>query len=72
MPPLPTSASMRLAPASTAFSSSSLSTLAGRSTTSPAAIWLTSTAVNCRMRGIDVPSGREFGRGEGFRVTSLL
>src|ERR1700686_4602758 len=31
---------MRCAPASTAFSTSSLTTLAGRSTTSPAAIWL--------------------------------
>ena len=31
---------MRLAPASSAFSTSSLTTLAGRSITSPAAIWL--------------------------------
>ena len=39
-PPPAVAISMRLAPASTAFSSSSLTTLAGRSITSPAAIWL--------------------------------
>ena len=39
-PPRSTTTSMREAPASIAFSSSSLTTLAGRSTTSPAAIWL--------------------------------
>ena len=40
-PPSRTSASTRVAPASSAFSMSSLSAAAGRSTTSPAAIWLT-------------------------------
>src|SRR6266540_1753196 len=39
-PPPSTSTRMRVARASTAFSRSSLATLAGRSTTSPAAIWL--------------------------------
>ncbi len=40
-PPCSTETSIRVAPASTAFSSSSLTTLAGRSITSPAAILLT-------------------------------
>ena len=39
-PPASTSTRMRVAPASRAFSSSSFTTEAGRSTTSPAAIWL--------------------------------
>jgi hypothetical protein len=42
LPPLRRAISMRPAPASTAFSTSSLTTDAGRSTTSPAAIWLAS------------------------------
>ncbi|OQC34204.1 MAG: hypothetical protein BWX64_02809 [Acidobacteria bacterium ADurb.Bin051] len=42
LPPLSSSISIARAPASRAFSMSSLSTEAGRSTTSPAAIWLTS------------------------------
>ena len=40
LPPASTSMRMRVAPASSEFSSSSLTTEAGRSTTSPAAIWL--------------------------------
>ncbi len=40
LPPRSTVTSTRVAPASIAFSRSSLTTLAGRSTTSPAAIWL--------------------------------
>ena len=40
LPPRSTVTSTRVAPASIAFSSSSLTTLDGRSTTSPAAIWL--------------------------------
>ncbi len=43
-PPRSTVTSTRVAPASIAFSRSSLSTLAGRSTTSPAAIWLMTDA----------------------------
>ncbi len=39
-PPASRSTSTEVAPASSAFSSSSLTTAAGRSTTSPAAIWL--------------------------------
>src|SRR5690606_7676011 len=39
-PPPAVTISTRVAPASSAFSRSSLTTLAGRSTTSPAAIWL--------------------------------
>jgi hypothetical protein len=38
-PPFSIATSMREAPASSAFSTSSFTTLAGRSTTSPAAIW---------------------------------
>ena len=44
LPPRSTVTSIRVAPASIAFSSSSLTTLAGRSITSPAAIWLTTDA----------------------------
>ena len=44
VPPCSTSTTMRVAPASSAFSTSSFTTLAGRSTTSPAAIWLASSA----------------------------
>ena len=43
-PPPSISISIRLAPASKLFSSNSLTTDAGRSTTSPAAIWLISTS----------------------------
>src|SRR5262249_34373126 len=49
-PPCSASTSMRVLPASMAFSSSSLTTLAGRSMTSPAAIWLTTTGGSCWMR----------------------
>ena len=41
---------MRRAPASSAFSSSSFTTLAGRSTTSPAAIWLATRSGSTWMR----------------------
>src|SRR5579859_6636844 len=49
-PPASTSTRMRVAPASSAFSSSSLTTDAGRSTTSPAAIWLATWSERTRMR----------------------
>src|SRR5262249_32110456 len=52
VPPCSTSMSMRALPASTEFSSSSLTTLAGRSMTSPAAILLTTSGGNCWIRGI--------------------
>ncbi len=51
VPPCSSSTSMRVLPASTAFSSSSLTTLAGRSITSPAAILVTTCGGNWRMRG---------------------
>jgi hypothetical protein len=51
-PPASTSTRMRVAPASRAFSSSSLTTEAGRSTTSPAAIWLATWSGRMRMRPI--------------------
>ena len=51
-PPCSTSTSTRRAPASMAFSRSSLRTLAGRSMTSPAAILLTTSGGSWRMRGI--------------------
>src|SRR4051794_3267702 len=47
---------MRLAPASMAFSTSSLTTDAGRSTTSPAAIWLARSAGRREMRPTSDPS----------------
>ena len=53
-PPCSTSISMQVAPASTEFSSNSLTTLAGRSMTSPAAIWLMTSAGSCWMRGMCV------------------
>src|ERR1700745_885113 len=57
-PPPSTSMRMRVAPASSAFSSSSLTTDAGRSTTSPAAIWLATWSVSTRMRPMDRWYGR--------------
>src|SRR5690554_242141 len=51
-PPCSTSISMRVAPASRLFSSNSLITEAGRSTTSPAAIWLARRGLNNCIRDI--------------------
>src|SRR6185312_846456 len=48
-PPRSTVTSTRDAPASIAFSSNSFMTLAGRSTTSPAAIWLMTEGGSCRI-----------------------
>src|SRR6185312_9632523 len=56
-PPPSVSTSMRFAPASSAFSTSSLTTLAGRSTTSPAAMRLTTPSDSWRT-GILFPSPR--------------
>jgi hypothetical protein len=50
-PPLASAIEIRVAPASSAFSISSLSAEAGRSTTSPAAIWLTSPSGRRRIAG---------------------
>src|ERR1700743_3759185 len=49
---------MRFASASREFSTNSSTTLAGRSTTSPAAIWLATCSGNNRMRFIAMPRGR--------------
>ena len=49
-PPASTSMRMRVAPASREFSRSSLTTEAGRSTTSPAAIWFATRSERMRMR----------------------
>ena len=51
LPPSRTSTWMRRAPASTAFSTSSFTTEAGRSTTSPAAIWSTNASGSRSIRG---------------------
>src|SRR3954468_25018528 len=53
--PRSTVTSIRVAPASIAFSSSSLTTLAGRSTTSPAAIWLMTAGDRRRMIPMALP-----------------
>src|SRR3954465_1403072 len=53
LPPSSTAMLMRRAPASSAFSTSSLTTEAGRSTTSPAAIWLARSEGNLWMRGME-------------------
>ncbi len=52
-PPLRNSMEMRVAPASIAFSSNSLMTDMGRSTTSPAAIWLATLSGSMRISGIE-------------------
>ena len=49
-PPVPISTVMRVAPASREFSTSSFTTLAGRSTTSPAAIWFATCSGSSRIR----------------------
>src|SRR6266404_6624779 len=57
-PPSCRSISTRFAPASSAFSTSSLTTAAGRSMTSPAAIWLASVASSRWMRATGAQSSR--------------
>src|ERR1700731_1002069 len=52
-PPASTSMRIRVAPASREFSRSSLTTEAGRSTTSPAAIWFATRSERMRMRPMD-------------------
>ncbi len=47
LPPPAVTTSIRVAPASIAFSTSSLITLAGRSITSPAAIWFIMVSLKC-------------------------
>jgi hypothetical protein len=49
-PPAPISTVIFCAPASSEFSTSSFTTLAGRSTTSPAAIWLATCSDSSLMR----------------------
>src|SRR5690554_5733103 len=74
-PPCSTSISTRVAPASRLFSSSSLMTEAGRSTTSPAAIWLASRGVNKCIRDIFNPmtaSGVIFHQHAGGRYLEYL
>ena len=61
-PPPSVTTSMRVAPASSAFSTSSLTTLAGRSTTSPAAMRLTMPSESWRT-GMSWPCGESSGRG---------
>ena len=51
LPPPAMAMSMRVAPASSAFSTSSLTAEAGRSTTSPAAMRLAVASSSCRIRG---------------------
>src|SRR5437867_7964665 len=67
-PPLSTSMRKRIAPASSEFSRSSLTTEAGRSTTSPAAILFATWSGRTRMRPIhllyyDSPLLQQFARG---------
>src|SRR5262249_50742897 len=60
-PPPSATISIRRAPASSAFSTSSLATLAGRSTTSPAAMRLTTLSVSWRT-GMQAPLVSRVGR----------
>src|SRR5262249_31785340 len=66
VPPRSTSTSMRCAPASRLFSTSSLTTEAGRSITSPAAIWSISSSGRTRMAMREsmrkLARGRQVGR----------
>src|SRR5260370_37073144 len=57
-PPSSRSLSILFAPASSAFSPSSFTTAAGRSMTSPAAIWLASVSFSTWMRGMAAQSSR--------------
>src|SRR5689334_8675653 len=56
-PPAWISTATRVARASSAFSTNSFTTLAGRSTTSPAAIWFATCSGSKRMRFIVDPTG---------------
>ena len=64
-PPPAVAISTRVAPASSAFSTSSFTTLAGRSMTSPAAIWLIIVSESWRMGMARLY--RDSGRGERVR-----
>src|SRR5882672_6755716 len=74
-PPSTSATPISVAPASRLFSRSSFSTDAGRSTTSPAAIWLMSVSGSGRMAGTFVPkeagrtaTGRPFPIGLRFKL----
>ena len=67
-PPRATSTSTRVADASMLFSSNSLTTLPGRSITSPAAILLTTAASNWHIRDISV-NPNPFSRGSALLAT---
>src|SRR5260370_37319296 len=68
-PPSSNSTSMRVAPASSAFSTSSFTTAAGRSITSPAAIWFASVSGNRWMRAT---ARRLTGRGRLCGMIAIL
>ncbi len=68
VPPCSRSTPIRPAPASRAFSISSFTTLAGRSTTSPAAIWLATSGERRRMGLCDTAAGTGAGYGGKLRV----
>ena len=61
LPPALSVTSIRVAPASSAFSTSSLTADAGRSITSPAAIWLTKLDGKTRIDIVRVPFFNNFG-----------
>jgi hypothetical protein len=65
-PPPPTATSTRVAPASSAFSTSSFTTDAGRSTTSPAAMRLTRCSGRRRIVGMGARVTPFAGRGLGL------
>ena len=74
-PPPSTSIRTRVAPASSEFSSSSLTTDAGRSTTSPAAIWLATWSESMRMRPIPrlycCQTSADYRMGTAFSASAL-
>jgi len=61
LPAPASSISMRVAPASSEFSTSSLTAAAGRSSTSPAAIWLMVLVSRSWMRGVGVDIAIDLG-----------
>ncbi|MEY9720246.1 hypothetical protein ABIA22_002736 [Sinorhizobium fredii] len=71
LPPPAVATSILVAPASRAFSISSLAALAGRSMTSPAAIWLMSVSESCLMAMVHLPGFGEGGEGASARPQSV-
>ena len=71
-PPPAVTTSMAVAPASSAFSTSSLTTLAGRSITSPAAMRLMVSGLSWRIAKGFLPFGRSYAFGSAATRSRVM